>query len=241
MAEFSVKYRAKLSEENLAMPDGSYPIRNRNDLKNAISSYGRAKNKSAVKKWIIKRAKALNAEDLIPESWEDEIGHSDVLIHYGVLGMKWGVRKDKTPRSTKRQAKKDAKEYARAKMFYGEGAGTRRKHINATVNQRSKDKKYKAEFDKQLSKQDMGKHASKARAERKRKDVRKSAGKTARGLVNASVGNVARASASAIALYGVAKATGADKVVANYAKTAVKNIKPYIKSGAKWVSINFHR
>lgn len=36
------------------------------------------------------------------------------LYHHGVKGMKWGVRKQR------RQAKKDAKEYARAKMFYGE-------------------------------------------------------------------------------------------------------------------------
>lgn len=39
------------------------------------------------------------------------------LAHHGVKGMKWGVR---------RHARKDAKEMARAKMFHGEGAGTRR-------------------------------------------------------------------------------------------------------------------
>lgn len=38
----------------------------------------------------------------------------DVICHYGVKGMKWGVR---------REAKRDARESVRAQMSYGEGAG----------------------------------------------------------------------------------------------------------------------
>ena len=41
------------------------------------------------------------------------------LIHYGVKGMKWGVRHDNpssASRRVRKQAKKDAKEFARAKM-----------------------------------------------------------------------------------------------------------------------------
>src|SRR3569833_2872175 len=102
------------------------------------------------------------------------------LEHYGVKGMKWGVRHDGPPGvsgKTNRLAKKDAKEFARAKQFYGEGAGNRRKLIRATVEGRSKkDPSYKKAFDHHLSKQDTSKHASAARNERKRKDVKKSVG-----------------------------------------------------------------
>ena len=73
------------------------------------------------------------------------VSPNNELFHYGVKGMKWGVRK------TQKQAKKDAKEFARAKMFYGEGAGTRRKLIKNTVQERSKDPVYKKAFDEALS------------------------------------------------------------------------------------------
>lgn len=51
------------------MPDGSYPIVTVIDLRNAIKSYGRAKNKMAVKAHIKKRARALGRPDLVPYGW----------------------------------------------------------------------------------------------------------------------------------------------------------------------------
>lgn len=146
--------------------------------------------------------------------------------------MKWGVRKEKqtssnrTKSSTKRKAKKDAKEYARAKMFYGEGAGNRRKLIKATVSDRSKKLSgYKEEFEKHLSNQDMSKHASAAKRERAARTARKTTAKTARGLVHATLGNIGKASAAAAGIYIAAHATGADKVIGNYVKTKFDNVR----------------
>ena len=58
-----------MAKEGTALPDGSYPIANVEDLKNAISAYGRAKDKEAAKKHIMKRARALGQEKLIPANW----------------------------------------------------------------------------------------------------------------------------------------------------------------------------
>jgi len=70
-AEFSTGQREKLAKKDQALPDGSYPIRNVSDLKNAIHAFGRAKDKPRVKAWIKRRAKELGEESLIPEDWQE--------------------------------------------------------------------------------------------------------------------------------------------------------------------------
>ena len=69
MADLDTKERRKLAEEGKALPDGSFPIRNREDLQDAIQSYGRASDKDEAKRWIKRRARELNAEKELPEDW----------------------------------------------------------------------------------------------------------------------------------------------------------------------------
>lgn len=151
---------------------------------------------------------------------DDDKPSLDELMHYGVKGMKWGVRRDRTEgvsRSTDREAAKDAKEFARAKQFYGEGAGTRRKLIKAKVEGKSKNNPdYKKAFDSHLANQDTSKHASKAQNERKRKDVKKSVGKGIRGTRHILNGNSQYASAATAVIVGGAlwaHKSGIDKLI----------------------------
>jgi hypothetical protein len=136
---------------------------------------------------------------------EDE----EFLAHFGVKGMKWGQRKGAMPgvsSKTNRAAKKDAKEFARAKMFYGEGAGTRRKLIKATVEAKSKkDPSYKKAFDSHLGNQDMASQASKARGERKRKDVATKTKQRVGYLARKATGEMGtQAAFTAVAIGGIA-------------------------------------
>jgi hypothetical protein len=68
--EFSTTTRERMAEAGTAMPDGSFPIANANDLRNAIQSVGRAKNYNAAKEHIIRRARALGMIDMLPEDWK---------------------------------------------------------------------------------------------------------------------------------------------------------------------------
>lgn len=156
----------------------------------------------------------------------------DSLSHYGVKGMHWGVHNDgpsSVSRKTNREARGDAKEFARAKMFYGEGAGTRRKLIKAAVESKShKDPAYKRAFDHHLARQDMSKHAEAARGERKRKNIKKSAGRGIRGTRHILNGNSKYASAAtAIAVGGAlyAHKAGIDKIVLQKGTQAFKKIR----------------
>jgi hypothetical protein len=74
LGSISDRVRMRLAKEGKALPDGSYPIRNVEDLKNAIQSYGRStpEKRDEVKKHIIRRARGLRRPDLIPENWDQD-------------------------------------------------------------------------------------------------------------------------------------------------------------------------
>lgn len=153
------------------------------------------------------------------------------LAHFGIKGMHWGQHKSDLPgvsRGTNKDAAKDAHEFARAKAFYGEGAGTRRKLIKGTVEGKSKrSPEYKKAFDHHLARQDSSKHVDKARSERKRKNVKNSTVKTARGIGHIVRGNSQYASLVAAGLFGagtLAYKAGVHKVVIKAGKKAYRDV-----------------
>lgn len=169
----------------------------------------------------------------------------DFLAHYGVKGMRWGVSKASIPgvsAKTSREARKDATEFSKAKMFYGEGAGTRRKLIKAKVESKSaKDPSYKKAFDHHLGNQDMGKRASQARGERARKDTIKTTAKTARGVKNLVLQTGAPVTLGALAVYGAWKNPAVRSVVTKTSKAAYSAVKDsgVVNKGADFVKNAF--
>lgn len=62
--------RSNLDENVFAGPERSFPIKTAQDVKDAVMSLGRTKHdKAAVKRGIIRRAKAIGAMDALPDSW----------------------------------------------------------------------------------------------------------------------------------------------------------------------------
>lgn len=180
------------------------------------------------------------------ESFDVDPTTEAYLAHYGVVGMKWGKRRSDrpstTPRKTERVASKDAKEFAKAKMYYGEGAGTRRKMINNTVKSRSRDAAYKESFDRNLAKQDLAKAGAQARSKRKRTDAVNGTRKTARGVSHMLRGNSQYASATAaglVAAGALAHKTGIDKVLMDKGKSAMNS--PEVKRQAQKVKDLFNK
>lgn len=157
-AEMSTKERKELAEEDEALPNGSFPIRNREDLHKAVEAIGRAANRELTQAWILKRAKELHAEETLPEWLKNpkstaENPNGDELEHHGIKGQKWGVRrtpeqlskKDKGGRDNpnlKGLSKRDQRTYT--KKGY-EGLLMRRKDVLLTMdaNLKALNKKYK--------------------------------------------------------------------------------------------------
>lgn len=76
MADLSTEGRKESASKGHAMRGGRFPIENREDLAKAIAAVGRARGgeagRKAVRRFIIKRAKALGAESMIPSSWASD-------------------------------------------------------------------------------------------------------------------------------------------------------------------------
>lgn len=95
-----------------ALPDGSFPIKTKADLKNAIQAFGRAKDKAATAKHIRARAKALDLEDMLPTEGvladllsKSESGAAGENSGNNV-GTKEDTMTDKTPAVDKNEAAK---------------------------------------------------------------------------------------------------------------------------------------
>lgn len=62
---YSAEQRAEFAKKGWALPDGSYPIANMTDLRNAMQAYGRSnpEDRAKVKRHLTKRAKDLGAPE----------------------------------------------------------------------------------------------------------------------------------------------------------------------------------
>jgi hypothetical protein len=67
--DYSDNERKEMAAKGEAKPDGSYPIKNIQDLKNAIKTWGRGDATQSDKDHIKERAKALGATAELPEDW----------------------------------------------------------------------------------------------------------------------------------------------------------------------------
>ena len=69
---YSREQREEMAENGEALEDGSFPIADEADLKNAIQAFGRASDKASAKAHIMKRAEELGMDELIPADWLQE-------------------------------------------------------------------------------------------------------------------------------------------------------------------------
>lgn len=67
---WSEEERLAAAELGEALPDGSFPIRAKADVEDAVQAHPRARDRDAAKALITKRAKDLEATDMLPEAWE---------------------------------------------------------------------------------------------------------------------------------------------------------------------------
>jgi hypothetical protein len=132
--------------------------------------------------------------------------------------------------NVQREARNDAREYARAQMYYGEGAGNRRKLIFTAVEDKARrDPAYARVFHTELARQDMAEHAQMARKERERADRHEAMRRNAKAFTTGNYGNAS----SSVLMLGiaayVAHQTGLDKKAWKKGKEVYYDLKTRIQ------------
>lgn len=84
--DFSARERHAAASSGAAMPDGSFPIKNGEDLGNAIHLAGHAKDPGAARAHIKRRAAALGMSGRIPDSWKGEVDEADLTTLVELIG-----------------------------------------------------------------------------------------------------------------------------------------------------------
>jgi hypothetical protein len=109
MADPTTVQRMMLAKKGIAMPDGSYYIRNASDLTSAIHDVGQGDaSHDVIRKHIMERAMKLGLNDNIPKNWKSDgsmmqsavDAGKDFIEHFGQKGMKWGQRKPGTGKAS---------------------------------------------------------------------------------------------------------------------------------------------
>jgi len=79
--DYDTEARREFAQRGWALPDGSYPIADKADLQNAIQAIGRgtANPKATIKNHIVKRARALDALDMLPEVWKENMSEEATM------------------------------------------------------------------------------------------------------------------------------------------------------------------
>jgi hypothetical protein len=69
--QYNTEQRREMAGKGWALPDGSFPIADTQDLQNAVQAIGRGANnpKAQIKAHIVKRARSLGATDMLPPDW----------------------------------------------------------------------------------------------------------------------------------------------------------------------------
>lgn len=113
-----------------------------------------------------------------------------------------------------KMAKQDAERWARAEMFFGEGAGIRRKLLWAEISDKGHNiPGYSETFERAYAKQNMGDHAIKAMKERKRIDRSASVKRNTRGLLTGNTPSMSTTVIVGSMVWWTLRETGYDKVI----------------------------
>lgn len=140
-----------------------------------------------------------------------------------------------------KMAKQDAHRVARADMFFGEGAGTRRKLLNAEISDKLVSiPGYAEKFNREYEKQDMADHAIEAAKERKRLDRKAKMERNVRGFTTGNRSSFTTSVGLAAALWVFAHQTGLDEPIKHEVWVRYKKTQAWVKvKKAEW-KLRYH-